>query len=281
MQQRANRHRMEQLRRQQLQRRRRQRFFLGGGAAAVVIIVVAVLAAVLSGGSKPKVAVTTTTVGSTTTTTAGPTTTTAPPVSVPLVNAPAKVACPHLNGSSPHYTHFAAAPPMCINTAKSYTAKIVTDVGTITATLAAAQDPKSVNNFVFLAGYHFFDGTAFHRVCTDFIIQGGDPTGTGEGGPGYQFDGGVPASSKVYTNGALAMANSGGSSKTDGSQFFIVVGNTGATSLAPSYSYFGNVTAGFNAVSAINKDGTSAAATGESCPPKVVHKIVKVTITES
>jgi cyclophilin family peptidyl-prolyl cis-trans isomerase len=280
MQQRANRHRMEQLRRQQLQRRRRQRFFLGGGAAAVLIIVVAVLAAVLSGGAKPKVATPTTTLASTTTTTVGTTSTTAPPVSVPLVNAPAKVACPKLDGSSPHYTHFAAAPPMCINTAKTYTAKIVTDIGTMTAELAAAQDPKSVNNFVFLAGYHFFDGTAFHRVCTGFVDQGGDPTGTGTGGPGYSFDGGAPKSSSVYTNGALAMANSG-STSADGSQFFIVVGSSGPTSLAASYSYFGNVTGGLSVVSAINKDGTSVATTNGACPPKVVHKILKVTITES
>jgi cyclophilin family peptidyl-prolyl cis-trans isomerase len=280
MQQRANRHRMEQLRRQQLQRRRRQRFFIGGGTAAILIVVVAVLAALLTGTSKPKVAVTTTSRASTTTTTAGPTSTTAPPVSVPLINAPAAVACPKLNGTSPHYTRFATAPPMCINPAKTYTADMVTDVGTITAKLAAAADPKSVNNFVFLAGYHFFDGTAFHRVCTNFIIQGGDPTGTGTGGPGYQFNGGVPASSKVYTNGALAMANSG-STATDGSQFFIVVGNTGSTSLAPNYSYFGNVTGGFGAVDHINNDGTSTTATNETCPPKVVHKILKVTITES
>ena len=189
------------------------------------------------------------------------------------------MACPKLNGASPHYTHFAAAPPMCINPAKAYTAKIVTDAGAITVKLAAAQDPASVNNFVFLAGYHFFDGTVFHRVCTGFIDQGGDPTGTGTGGPGYSFNGGAPKSSKVYTDGALAMANSGGTS-TDGSQFFIVVGNSGPTSLAPNYSYFGNVTGGLNVVNAINKDGTTMAAS-ESCPPKVMHRIIKVTITES
>ena len=271
---------MEQLRRQQLQRRRRQRFFLGGGTVAVVIIAVAVLAAVLSGGAKPKVAATTTTISSTTTTTVGTTSTTAAPVSVPLVAAPAKVGCPKLNGTSPHYTHFAAAPPMCINTAKTYTAQIVTDIGTMTAKLVAAADPASVNNFVFLAGYHFFDGTAFHRVCVGFVDQGGDPTGTGTGGPGYSFDGGVPKSASVYANGALAMANSG-SSSSDGSQFFIVVGNSGPTSLAANYSYFGNVTKGLGVVSAINKDGTPAATTNGSCPPKVVHKIKTVTITVS
>ena len=270
---------MEQLRRQQFQKRRRQRFFIGGGTAAVVIIVVAVLAAVLSGGSKPKVAAPTTTLAKTTPTTAAPTSTTAPPVSVPLIDAPAKLGCPKLNGSSPHYTHFASAPPMCVDTTKQYTAKIVTDIGTMTAKLTAAQDPASVSNFVFLAGYHFFDGTAFHRVCTGFVDQGGDPTGTGTGGPGYSFNGGTPKSAGVYTNGALAMANSG-SATADGSQFFIVVGSTGPTSLAPNYSYFGQVTGGLSVVNAINKDGTSAATTNGSCPPRVVHKIIKVTITE-
>jgi peptidyl-prolyl cis-trans isomerase B (cyclophilin B) len=83
----------------------------------------------------------------------------------------------------------------------------------------------------------------------------------------------------VYTDGALALANSG-STSTDGSQFFIVVGNSGPTSLAPNYSYFGNVTGGLSVVNAINQDGTSMAAS-ESCPPKVMHRIIKVTISES
>ena len=139
---------------------------------------------------------------------------------------------------------------------QDYTATIVTDIGTMTAKLDTAQDPEAVNNFVFLAGYHFYDGTAFHRVCTGFVDQGGDPTGTGSGGPGYSFNGGLPKSASVYTNGALAMANSG-SPSSDGSQFFIVVGSGGRTSLSANYSYFGKVTGGLNVVSAINKDGSS------------------------
>jgi cyclophilin family peptidyl-prolyl cis-trans isomerase len=206
--------------------------------------------------------------------------TTAPPVSVPLIRAPANVGCPRLNGSSPHYTRFSSAPPICIDTSQAYTAKMVTDVGTITIKLLTQVNPTTVNNFVFLAGYHFYDGTVFHRVCTGFVDQGGDPTGTGTGGPGYSFNGGTPKSASVYTNGALAMANSG-SASTDGSQFFIVVGNTGPTTLTALYSYFGNVTGGLSVVNAINKDGSSAATTNDSCPPHVVHKIIKVTITES
>ena len=279
MRQQANKHQMDQLRRAQVQRRRRQRFFLGGAVAAVVIALIAVLTAVLSNGGGKTAAGTTTVSSASTTTTTAPTTTTSPPVSVPLVNAPAKVGCPNLNGSSPHYTHFSAAPPMCINPAKDYTADMVTDAGTITIKLLAAQNPTTVNNFVFLAGYHFFNGTAFHRVCTAFINQGGDPTGTGTGGPGYSFNGGAPKSASVYTAGALAMANSGTPS-SDGSQFFFIVG-AGGKELSANYSYFGQVASGLSVVNSINAAGTSPAATNDQCPPKVVHKIVKVTITES
>ena len=178
---------------QQLQKRRRQRLFAGGIAAALVIVVIVVLIVALSPAPK-KVATppTSTTVVTTTTTTASQ-----PPVSVPLLVAPAKIGCPKLNGSSPHYTRFAAAPKMCINPAKDYTATMVTDVGTVRIKLDAAKDPATVNNFVFLAGYHFYDGTAFHRVIVGFMDQGGDPTGTGSGSPGYSFNGGAPKSAAV------------------------------------------------------------------------------------
>ena len=168
---------------------------------------------------------------------------------------------------------------MCIDTTRSYTARMVTGAGTITIKLLPAQSPKTVNNFVFLAGYHFYDGTAFFRVCTGFVDQAGDPTGTGEGGPGYEFDGGKPANTSVYTAGALAMANAGGNPATDSSQFFIVVG-TGGQGLQAEYSYFGQVTSGLNVVNDINAQGSPANPDG-SCPPKVQYKILKVTITES
>lgn len=264
---------MQALRAEQIRKQRKQRFWLVGGAAVVVVALIAVVIAVLPGGSGKTTTATTvssTTVASTTTTAAAPTA-----VSVPLLNAPSKPGCPKLNGSSPHYTHFVAAPPMCINPAKQYTATMLTDAGPITIKLLAAQDPISVNNFVFLAGYHFFNGTAFHRVVTGFVDQGGDPTGTGSGGPGYSFNGGAPKSASVYTAGALAMANSG-SPSSDGSQFFIVVGK-GGTGLSPNYSYFGEVTSGIAVVNKINADGSASSAG----VPKVVHKIIKVTITES
>ncbi len=241
----------------------------------MVVVVVAVLITVLSGGGSHQAASTTTTTSAPTSTT----TTTSPPVSVPLLVAPAHVGCPKLNGASPHYTRFSGPPPMCINPAKAYTAKMVTDAGTVTIKLLAAQNPKTVNNFVFLAGYHFYDGIAFHRVCTGFVDQAGDPTGTGSGGPGYSFNGGAPKSTSVYTAGALAMANSG-SPSSDGSQFFFVVGN-GGQQLSPNYSYFGQVVGGMSVVDKINQDGSSADATGGSCPPRVVHKIEAITISQS
>ena len=267
---------MQALRAEQVRKQRRQRFWLVGGAAAVVVALIAVLVAVTQGGGGKAATSTTlppTTVGSTTSTSTGPTTTVPPPVSVPLLAAPTSPGCPKLDGSSPHYTHFAAAPPMCINPAKQYTATMLTDIGPITIKLLAAKDPTTVNNFVFLAAYHFYDGTAFHRVITGFVDQGGDPKGTGEGGPGYSFNGGAPKSAAVYTAGALAMANSGTSS-SDGSQFFFVVGKGGAE-LQPLYSYFGQVTSGMAIVNKINADGSA------SGTPTVVHKVLKVTISVS
>lgn len=269
---------MKDLRVQQQRKRRTQRIFVGGIGAAVVIIVIIVLIAVLTGGSGKKItaSTTTSTPAATTSTTAAVTTTTAVThISVPLIKAAAGVGCPQLNGTSPHYTEFPKAPPLCINPTHLYTAHMVTDVGTITIKLLAAQNPTTVNNFVYLALYHFYDGTEFHRVVTGFVDQGGDPTGTGSGGPGYSFNGGAPKTAKVYTGGALAMANSG-SSSSDGSQFFIVVGSGGA-GLQPLYSYFGQVTSGMSVVNKINADGSS----GSAGTPKVIHKILKVTITES
>jgi cyclophilin family peptidyl-prolyl cis-trans isomerase len=265
---------MKELRMQQQRKRRTQLVFAGGIGSALVLIVVIVLIAVLTGGNGKKTAAPTTTSPSTTATTAAVTTTTGVThISVPLINA-GSVGCPKLNGTSPHYTHFLKAPPMCIKAGQQYTAHLVTNVGTITVKLLPSQSRAAVNNFVFLSLYHFFDGTEFHRVITGFVDQGGDPTGTGTGGPGYSFNGGEPKTAKVYTAGALAMANDGGNPATDGSQFFFVV-DKGGLSLKPLYSYFGQVTAGMSVVNKINADGSA------SGTPAVIDKILKVTITES
>lgn len=116
--------------------------------------------------------------------------------------------------------HYKSPPAMEIDPAKNYTAILKTDRGEIKVKLFAAEAPQTVNNFVFLARDGFFDGTTFHRVIPDFMVQGGDPTGTGTGGPGYRFnDERSGLSLKHDGPGVLSMANSG--PDTNGSQFFI------------------------------------------------------------
>jgi cyclophilin family peptidyl-prolyl cis-trans isomerase len=141
----------------------------------------------------------------------------------------------------PNRPTFTTAPPMQIDPAKKYTATIDTSCGKITVDLDAKGAPKTVNNFVFLADKKFYDGVTFHRVVKGFVIQGGDPQGTGQGGPGYQFEDELPTDG--YKLGSLAMANSG--ANTNGSQFFIVTGEEGAQ-LPNKYSRFGMVTGGLD-----------------------------------
>ena len=209
--------------------------------------------------------------------TTGPTASTStPPTTVSLAVAPgATIAgdtpCPAADGSSPRTTSFAKAPPTCINASKHYTATMTTDAGVITLALDPVKAPITTNNFVVLARYHFFDGIAFHRVIPDFVDQGGDPMGTGGGGPGYKFQDELPAAGS-YKVGSIAMANSG--ANTNGSQFFLIAGSQGVA-LPPSYSLFGQATAGLDVIAKINADGDA------SGTPKVVHKMQTVTIAES
>ena len=137
---------------------------------------------------------------------------------------------------------------MTINENATYTATMKTSKGTITISLDPKQAPKTVNNFVFLSKQGFYNGGTFHRVIPGFVIQGGDPEGTGAGGPGYQFADELPKAGQ-YKIGSVAMANSG--PNTNGSQFFIVTGANGA-SLPPQYSLFGQVTSGQDVAEAIS-----------------------------
>jgi len=116
----------------------------------------------------------------------------------------------------PQYNSY---PEMVIDPAKNYMANIDTNKGTIRVNLFADRAPKTVNNFVFLAREKFYDGTAFHRVIDNFMIQGGDPTGTGRGGPGYKWNDEQAALQIQHEVGSLSMANAG--PNTNGSQFFI------------------------------------------------------------
>lgn len=187
------------------------------------------------------------------------------------VDAPAGGGCPPADGSAAKKQVFTAAPPMCIDVAKNYTATMVTNKGTMTFTLLPAKAPKTVNNFVVLSRYHYYDGIIFHRVVPDFVLQGGDPEGTGSGGPGYTFADELPQAGE-YKIGSLAMANSG--PNTNGSQFFVISGVNGTT-LPPLYSLFAELADGQATVDAI-----AALAVNDGAPREPVT-ITSVTVTET
>ena len=160
--------------------------------------------------------------------------------------------CPPADGSAPQKRRFDGPPPMCVDLSKRYTALVKTTKGDLTVALDAIGAPRTVNNFVVLARYHYFDDVAFHRIIPGFVVQGGDPTGSGSGGPGYRFEDELPAPGR-YEIGSLAMANAG--PDTNGSQFFIITGSDGVR-LPPQSSLFGSVVAGGDVVEAIDAVGT-------------------------
>ena len=130
-----------------------------------------------------------------------------------------------------------------------YTGVISTSMGDIGIELFASESPQTVNNFAFLASQSFYDDTPIHRVVPGFVVQMGDPTGTGTGGPGYRFADELSAArNRGYERGTLAMANAG--PNTNGSQFFICLDDVG---LPPAYAVFGEVTSGMDVVDAIAK----------------------------
>jgi cyclophilin family peptidyl-prolyl cis-trans isomerase len=180
--------------------------------------------------------------------------------------------CPAADGSSPRTQKFKGPPPMCIDPAKSYTATMVTNKGTMTIALDPVAAPNTVNNFVVLARYHYYDGVTFHRIIPGFVIQGGDPQGTGTGGPGYKFADELPKPGR-YEMGSLAMANAG--PNTNGSQFFIISGPSGMA-LPPQYSLFGKVVSGIDTVIELDKLGTPGAG-----KPRERVFMESVTIAES
>src|ERR1700683_849771 len=142
---------------------------------------------------------------------------------------------------------YSAPPEMAIDVTKKYTATITTSRGDIVCQLFPKDAPKTVNNFVFLAREKFYDGTVFHRVISDFMIQGGDPTGTGRGGPGYKFEDETKGNPNKHKVGSLSMANAG--PNTNGSQFFIPHVVTGH--LDGKHTVFGKVTKGQDVVDAV------------------------------
>lgn len=202
------------------------------------------------------------------------------PVEIVLPEAGAAITgetpCPPADGTAERTTSFEQAPPMCIDETKSYTATLQTSEGDIVIELDVANAPETVNNFVVLSRYGFYDGVAFHRIVPGFVNQAGDPVGPtpGTGGPGYVIPDELPADpTTAYGPGAVAMANSG--PESGGSQFFLVIGDpNGALAGAGSYSLFGQIVEGQDVSEAIN-----ALAVGES-PTKLVT-IDAVVITES
>jgi peptidyl-prolyl cis-trans isomerase B (cyclophilin B) len=140
-------------------------------------------------------------------------------------------------------------PAMMIDPNKKYTATVVTERGNIVIELYPQHAPKTVNNFVFLVREGFYDGLIFHRVISDFMIQGGDPTGSGRGGPGYKFEDETSGNPLKHGTGYLSMANSGPNS--NGSQFFITHGPQ--PHLDGKHTVFGKVIEGMDAVNAINQ----------------------------
>ena len=178
---------------------------------------------------------------------------------------------PEADGSSPQQSKFDEEPPMLIDTNKRYVATMVTSHGTMVIALDPLAAPRAVNSFVFLARYHYYDGVVFHRIIPGFVLQGGDPTGTGTGGPGYKFEDELPAPGR-YQVGSLAMANAG--PNTNGSQFFIISGSDGVR-LPPQYALFGAVVSGGDVVTKIDALGT------RSGKPTEEVVIESVTIAES
>jgi cyclophilin family peptidyl-prolyl cis-trans isomerase len=163
-------------------------------------------------------------------------------------------------------------PAMEIDPKGQYTATLRTSQGDILVELFAQEAPQTVNNFVFLARQGFYDGVIFHRTIPGFMIQGGDPTGTGSGGPGYRFR--DEAVKRKYTRGTLAMANAG--PNTNGSQFFIMHQDYG---LPPNYTIFGQVTDGLDAVDKIVTGPTKPG--GEGSSPVEPVRIESIEIGES
>jgi cyclophilin family peptidyl-prolyl cis-trans isomerase len=175
-------------------------------------------------------------------------------------------------GSTPS-KQWSSPPEMTIDTGKQYTATLKTSMGDVTVELFADEAPRTVNNFVFLAREGFYDNAPFHRIMKDFMIQGGDPTGTGTGGPGYRFD--DEPIRRDYDRGIVAMANAG--RNTNGSQFFIMHGNR---PLPKNYVIFGRVVDGMDVVDRLANVPVRPNPQGEASVPTQDVRITGVTIQE-
>jgi peptidyl-prolyl cis-trans isomerase B (cyclophilin B) len=258
-------------------RQKRRKQIRNGGIVVVLAGVVVGLAFLLSGNGKP---VGTQSNVTTTTTTANASAKKAEDAKLQAeANAIAvKAGCPASTKTRVNDQKYAAAPPMTINTNSTYSATVDTTAGTFDIALDAKSAPITVNNFVFLAQKGFYHCVIFHRVIPQFMDQTGDPTGTGDGGPGYTIQDENPpkaaSGQPQYPIGSVAMANTG-APNSGGSQFFIVTGPEGED-LGNTYALFGSVTSGMSVVDTINQQGSPG-----GVPPDVTQRILSVTIHES
>lgn len=180
--------------------------------------------------------------------------------------------CAPADGLVAQQRTFPAEPPMCLVDGRAYEATIETNQGTLRVALRPDIAPRTVNSFVNLARFHYFDGTTCHRAIAGFVVQCGDPTATGTGNPGYKFDDEL-GSIEPYRIGSVAMANSG--PNTNGSQFFIISGDDGAL-LPPNYTLFGQVIDDdLGMVATLDALGNP-----QDGPPLEPIDIISVTITE-
>ncbi len=264
--------RREQVTRRQQQGKARKR---GSQVGVVVLLVVALVGFVFVTGNNSNTDVSETETESTQETVDTTQDTVAAQASIPFEYGTS--ACPPIDGSVEQRREFTDSHQLCIDPAKTYVATFDTTQGSFSVRLLSDRAPGTVNNFVSLARWKYFDGTKCHRVIEDFVVQCGDPTATGTGGPGYSFADELPQAGE-YKIGSLAMANSG--PNTNGSQFFVITGNSGA-SLPPSYSLFGEVVDGLDtAVKAMGAlFNPDPAANG--VPPAGDIVLKSVTISES
>ena len=181
--------------------------------------------------------------------------------------------CPPVDGADSQTRSFGAAPPMCLEDGASYEAVVTTNKGEFTITVDPESAPVAANNFVFLARNQYFDDTVCHRIIPNFVVQCGDPTATGTGGPGYTIVDEQPAPGQ-YQIGSIAMAKTAAPDSA-GSQFFIITGSDGAA-LPPEYALFGQVTDGFDTT----VEAMAAAGTPNGTPSETIE-IQSIRIVQS
>ncbi len=266
------------------EKRRRRNLNIGLGVVLVLILGFFLITKLTTKSTKvntttpPGVTATvTSTATATTTASTTPTqTAAAPAAAVPTATA-TTAACTTTKPARGATVSQGTAPPMTVSQSKTYTATIVTSCGTVVVALDAKDSPNTVNSFVYLASKGFYDGLTFHRVAKDFAVQGGDPAGTGGGGPGYSVQDKVPTGVS-YTVGTVAMAKTQTEpAGTAGSQFFIVPSASAAANFTPDYAVLGHVTSGLDVVAKMN---ALAPASGDGPPTQSLY-IDKITITTS